>query len=360
MAYFDFDTTTTTTRPPEVERYMDKVESDPEQFNSSQSGMPNELKDTAHPVSMAKEDIDPKPHGKNTTPYQQVQHIMQLLERFGVPTVWERAFPCPCFDPNTQQPKADCPLCHGKGILYKDPKVLQVAYQSNSKNPYNGSMGNEDIGTTIGTPQLTENGIENGISFRDRLTITGLTIAQTFMFNVNDFREFNGMFIPYLVTKFNNVYTLKDGVLIDLVECTNAEFVGKNQYFFDSKTNRMFVSPDLKGNNVTMSITSPLRYYVVDIAKETRYAQVVKQQDKEAIFNYGDPKLTNYFQKYSEYVQNGTVYIRMPKKLILRREDMYIPRADIIEKDSKGNTTVVDPKASIEDEKNISDFFGNN
>ena len=361
--YNPFTTTSTTTQQPTIEREKDVVSKDSELYDNQEVGIPkNNTADDKHPVSTADEDIDSKPHGNNTIPYQQVISLIHLIERTGIPTIWERAFPCPCFDPDTQQPRADCPLCYGKGLLYKSPKVLQVAFQGNSKNPYNGQFGNEDIGTTKASPALTENGIENGISFRDRLTIMGLTIAQTFMYNVNKFRENNGMFIPYLINKFNDVYSLVDKDLVNLSEHENKEFTEDNQFYFDSKTNRMYVSPNLNGHNITMSITSPLRYYVVDIAKETRYAQVKKQQDKEAVLNYGDEKLTNYVTKYKSSMDNGTIYIRLPKLLILRREDMYIPKADIVDDNNKvieDKTTVVDPKATIPDESSLSSYFGN-
>lgn len=358
MVYDPFTTTSTTTIPPVPKRSQDVIKSDSELYGSD-IAEPKQLYDNAHPVSTAEEDIDPRDKQKNTIPYQETHLLTSLLERAGIPTIWERAFPCPCFDPISQQPRPDCPLCHGKGLLYKDPEVLQVAYQSNSKNPYNGSFGVEDLGTTSATPQHTESGIENGISFRDRLTITGLTIEQTFMFNVTTLRINNGMAIPYLVNKFNGVYSMENNKLVEL-SLGIKDKLEDNQYFFDSSNNKMYISSNLKDSNVTMSISSPLRYYVVDVAKETRYAQVKKTQQKQAMMNYGDKALTNYMNDHSDIADKvGTAYFRVPKLLVLRREDMYIPVTDMATDDNKETSKQLDPKPTYESHKSISDFLGN-
>ena len=355
---FDFKEPTTTI-PPEVIKAHNEPKPDSEYYEDKDVGIPQPgVMDNDHPVSESKNDIDPRHHAGNTVPYQNITRIIDLIERTGIPTVWERSFPCPCFNPKTEQPRSDCPLCHGRGLLYKTPKILQVAYQSNTKGPYNGSMGVEDMGTTTATPQLTENGIENGISFRDRLTIPGLTIGQTFMFNVTSFRQKNGIFIPYLINKFDDVYTLVDNALVSLDE---GELPLKdNQYYFDSKSNKMYISNNLIDHNITMNLTSPLRYYVVDISKETRYAQVKDSQEKDVYFNYEDPNLKNYMEKFGTAKMNGTIYVRLPKKLVLRREDMYIPKADFSDPNSNADGTVpIDPKETLNDSQNISDFMGN-
>lgn len=300
------------------------------------------------PTDNSPADIDPnRSHKKNPAPFQQLENIINWIERIGIPTKWERSYPCPCFSVTTNQPNPNCKLCNGIGLLYKDPHYLQVAYQSNEKGAYSGVYGLSDLGTTLGTPQITEAGIENGISFRDRLTINGLTVAQTYLFNVTESRCLNGKFIPYKVADFNGVFTInKNNGLLEEIHQVQTKEALKNQtaFYYESVTNKLFVSKTLVGQNITMSLTCPLRYYVVDLRRETRYAQVQKLAYKERALNKGDKKLTNYINDYEEAIKPGIIYVRLPKLLVLRREDLVQSNVDYTDANGNEQSKEFDPK----------------
>ena len=305
------------------------------------------------PISKDPKDIDPKSFNNNVMPFQVLNDIIDLIERNGIPTKWERAYPCPCFNVQSNQPDPSCPLCQGRGLIYRDPKYLQVMFQSNEKGAYSGPYGLEDLGTTMATPQITENGIENGISFRDRLTIGGLTIAQSYMFNVTASRCEHGQFIPFLVAKFNKVFSMnkKTGLLLELQRTSNLAEVTQEKdgadYYFDEVTNKIYVSKKYLNRNITMNLTCPLRYYVVDIRKETRFAQVKNLKYKKYALGYGDPALKNYIETYKDALEPGIIYVRLPKFLVLRREDMLESSKDLTSDTGSEPNKELDPKLNV-------------
>lgn len=305
----------------------------------------------APPTDQSDRDIDPK-LTRNNTPFQGLERIAGLLERVGIPTEWEQHFPCPCINPNTNQPKSDCPICNGRGVAFRKPYVLQVAYQKNEKGGYNGSYGNNELGTTIATPQMTENGIENGISFRDRLSIPGLTISQDYIFNVTSRRVTNGVFIPYKIVSFDYVVTIgNSGNLQELHEGID--------FKYDKNLGKIYPNEAHVGKQISLNITTELRYYVVDISKETRWAQVKKDQDKEIPLNH-QGKIFDKYVHDNMNISKGIQVFRLPKLLVLRREDLYYPPASF--EDSNGdnsNTNILNTKDNINNSnKDIEDLLG--
>ncbi|MBT9670587.1 hypothetical protein GPK34_00850 [Secundilactobacillus kimchicus] len=269
------------------------------------------------PVNDSLDDIDPK-LDKNTVPFQRIKELAFLLERTGIPTLWEQAIPCPCINPTTNQPRSDCPICNGRGVTYRKGQYINIAYQSDLRAPYSGGFNLQDTGSTVATPQITENGIENGIAIRDRLTIQGMTRSQSYIFNVSKDRFDRGVFIPYYVLSFDYVVSMdENNHLYELAE-------GKD-FSYDKRTSTFKVLRDnLLNHSISMNLTTYIRYYVADIDKETRYAQVEKRQDKEIMMNEGNVRLTKYFQHYKDFLNDDIVIYRMPKKLTLKREELFL------------------------------------
>lgn len=295
-------------------------------------------------VSQDDNDIDPK-LPRNNTPFQDIIRIAGLIERVGLPTKWEKSIPCPCINPVSGQPKSDCPICRGQGIVYLNPVMLQVAYQSNDKGPVSGQYGLNELGTTIATPQITENGIENGISFRDRLTIPNMPIAQSFIFNVTEDRVANGMFIPYKVKTIDTVVTIDDNNKLE-------QLSESNDYTFDAKANAIYIDPRFINQNISINLSAELRYYVSDIQKETRTYQVKKLDQKEVAEGNGNKLLKNYITtKIDPKTHLEIEYYRAPKKLLLKREDLFIDVSDF-----SANKR---PKGKIMDTKHYDDSMTN-
>lgn len=206
----------------------------------------------------------------------------QMLNR-GINVLWERAWLCTCRNPMTQAPKSDCPLCHGRGIAYRPPTEEVVAIQSQEKGMTNMDLGIYDSGTAIGTTTL-----ESKISFRDRLSVPDVEIYQSFIFDVNDYRVKNGMFLSYDVKRLDLVFGM-DGR--ELVEGTD--------YTFDEASNKFYPKEHLINTNVSINMAVTLRYIVIDLLKESRY-------------------------QYTAFGRKSPQFENLPRKLLLKREDIFV------------------------------------
>lgn len=300
--------------------------------------------DTHKPVSNTTNQNNINPNiVRNKQPFQRVDQIAGLLNRTGLPTIWEQAIPCPCINPETNSPRSDCPLCFGKGLIYTKKYQLDIAFQSDDKGISSDAYGQHELGTTIATPQVTENGIENGIAVRDRLTVQGITIAQSYIFNVNETRLEKGAMIPYQVVNFDNVVTVDDSYnLIQLREGIDFKY-DKNTSLFSVLNNQLL------NHNISMNISTTLRFYVANILKETRNAQVNKVMDKEMLMGQGNSNLSNYFKKYKQNLNTDTTIYRLPKKLLVKREDLFVRPTDFTtngtdQKHTKTNPYDIDAK----------------
>lgn len=205
-----------------------------------------------------------------------------MLNR-GISVLWERAWLCTCRNPMTQAPKSDCPLCHGRGIAYRPPTKEVVAIQSQEKGMTNMDLGIYDSGTAIGTTTL-----ESKISFRDRLSVPDVEIYQSFIFDVNDYRVKNGMFLSYDVKRLDLVFGM-DGR--ELVEGTD--------YTFDEASNKFYPKGHLINTNVSINMAVTLRYIVIDLLKESRY-------------------------QYTSFGRKSPQFENLPRKLLLKREDIFV------------------------------------
>lgn len=286
--------------------------------------------------------IDPR-IVNNAQPFQSIQKLAELIERTGLPVKWERSFVCPCMS-SGGHPKTDCPICHGLGTGFREPLYLQMAIQADNRSLYQGAAGNQDTGILKGTPQITENGIENGIAPRDRISVDGLTLTQNYYFNVTQKRVDKGMYIPYYVKKIIYIVTIsQDGSSVKELQEGLA-------YEFDSDKSMFYPKASLLGKNISLVLDCHLRMYVTNIAKETRYAQVDKQNDKQVLFQNNDNAyLTNYAKKYDKAMQPGTIYVRMPKLLILRREDLFLGNLNFSDtsKNKSDKSEYLDTKAKM-------------
>lgn len=198
-----------------------------------------------------------------------------------IPTLWEKSYLCPCRVKETRQPDPTCKLCRGRGIAYLPPKPLQIIIQSQEKGVFNGDLGLIDSGTAIGTPSDRD----VRIAFRDRITLTNALVSQSFIFDVSERRIENGFYMIYDVNK------------IEFATTADGEIFEGSDFTVDYKNNLLFPKGHLLNKNISINILTTLRYMVADLLKEHRYA----------------PQ------------QNGTI-ARMPQKLLLKREDIFIDK----------------------------------
>src|SRR5690606_35925506 len=114
------------------------------------------------------------------------------VNHMAYPSLWEKSFLCPCRNKDTRQPNQTCKLCHGRGIAYMTPRPIDMIIVSQEKGLANTDLGLIDSGTALGTPQRGER-----IAFRDRITLPGALVSQSFIFDVTERRIKNGFYMVY-------------------------------------------------------------------------------------------------------------------------------------------------------------------
>jgi len=212
-----------------------------------------------------------------------IDNQKKFIEDRGINILWEQAYICPCLSPMTRSPKPNCPICHGRGIAYLPAEEDVVALQSQDKSVSNTDLGLYDSGTATATTKPNSE-----ITFRDRISIPDITIRQAMLIQVTKERVEEGYRLPYDVHKITLARTTEG---INLVE-------GKD-YEIDLDTSIFKPHEKHINKNISINITTTLRYLVIDLLKEGRY----------------------------QYTNKGTEleeFVNLPKKLLLRREDAWV------------------------------------
>lgn len=197
------------------------------------------------------------------------------------PVLWEKSYLCPCRNKATRQPNPSCPRCHGRGIGFLPPTSIDMLIQSEEKGVFNGDIGIVDSGTAIGTPADRE----TRLAFRDRITLPNVQVTQHFIFDVTERRVNKGFYL---------VYDVKD---IQYALIMDRELSEGEDYRFDRGKNMFYPDESLIGENVSLNISTTLRYLVSDLLKEHRYGRD----------------------------QSGKL-IKTQQKLLLKREDYFIDK----------------------------------
>lgn len=273
---------------------------------------------------------------KNNTPFFQVKSLIDMVDRYSIECTWEQALQCPCF--HDSSPDINCPLCHGQGWLYEDPVTLNMALLSDQNKELGSREGNFIPLSTIAVPQVTSNGIENGIKPNDRITVNGWDTTQNYIFTVTEQRFKNGIFMPYKISKILKAY-IKDGN--NLVDVSSS-------LSLNTDTNILTITDEsLINKNITLLLSVIKRFYVVGMAKELRYFQIKKRQDKEEVTGNGNSFLT-YEQLVDGDFPTGVQTFRAFNNLILRRENLYFSDFNVIDnnisEEEQNNYIITDPQ----------------
>lgn len=241
---------------------------------------------------------------------QRLEFDMLRSTRFhddrGIKVLWEKSYLCTCRNKMSHAPDPSCPICHGKGIAYLEPKETTMIIQSQEKGVVNGDIGLYDSGTAIGS---TPN--DSRITFRDRVSVPEVLIGQSLLFDVTQRRIDKGMWLSYKVDEIDLVVA-DDGQVLE-------EGVG---YTFDSTQNLFFPDQSLLGKNISINLESILRYIVIDLLKESRYQYTNKGTDIET-------------------------FDSLSKKLLLKREDAWVNPIPFSGDNEDGDVTpetTTDPK----------------
>lgn len=211
------------------------------------------------------------------------QDMQLFVKSHALDVEWERSYLCTCRSPMTQAPDPLCHICRGRGIAYLPASTEQVMIQSQQRGVFNGDLGLYDSGTAMGTTRL-----ESAITFRDRLTVPDVSIHQSMIFDVNDYRVKNGMYLSYDVRALELV-----------IGAQGRELVEGQDYTFDESSNMFYPTEELRGTNVSINMEVTLRYIVIDLLKESRY-------------------------QYTRFALPKAQFENLPRLLLLKREDIFV------------------------------------
>ena len=332
------------------------------------------------------EDINPQyPTAKFGTGMPiNVKNVVTLIQQHALNVVWEQAMRCPCIDPQTGQPQPDCSVCHGQGWVYLHPRSIDMAMYSDAKKFSLNVTGQDNISTSLATPQITINSVEQGIKPGDRITVTGWTTNETYTFNVNQQRLNHGLFIPYKVRSINEAYYIDDSQKLAEVDSGALEL---NDNWLEIKDD------NLLGKTISLSLEVIKRFYVVAMNKELRYQNYQKLADKEWALGNGrnqkqhDDSSKIQFQTGNVYVDQGPsamqnivdtpnvrnvkfpqvinrdgarivdgkhqIY-RLPPQLLLRRENLYFSNLNLATTETDNHAVIKDPRVT-----ELNEFLGN-
>lgn len=235
------------------------------------------------------------------------------IKNVSIKVLWEKSYLCPCRQKDTRQPDPSCSLCHGRGIAYLPPKVIDLAIQSQGKGVMNTDIGLYDSGTAVGTTILNT---PYTIAFRDRITLPEVQVSQSFIFDVSQRRINNGFYMVYDVHE------------IELAATTTGMLVEGTDYTVDIEKNLFFPNDKWLGENISINISTTLRYMVADLLKEYRYGPI----------------------------ERNNQMIKMPQKVLLKREDLFIDKEAFELGDEEITSAMVDPKRGAAD--SLNGFFG--
>lgn len=301
-----------------------------------------------------------------------IKSIVQLIQQHSIESIYEQSYKCPCVDPQTMQPKPDCPICHGQGFIFMHPKSLDIAFVSDQKKFDLNTQGLDSNGATMATPQITINKIEQGIKPGDRITVPGWTTNENYIFNVDQQRLNNGIYLPYKVAEINEAYTIEGGNLIRLKEgdlTLDDDFLKVN-------------NDQLLDKTISLSLEVIKRFYVVSIEKEVRYQKYQNLAQKLWALGNGTGEissdeiseyttLNNYLNNQQAMQMDSIKYpqvqkrdgklidtskkqiYRIPPQLRLKRENLYFSNINLTNKESNGNTAITDPRVT-----EMNDFLG--
>lgn len=261
---------------------------------------------------MANYDVQRTYDPKNKVKFTE-DNVDKFVIDHGAYTLWEKSYLCPCRNHDTGSPSQTCPRCKGVGFTHHEGIPTVVMYQNQDKGVSNGDVSLSHAGTAIGTTTK-----EDKVSFRDRLTIPESTVPQSLLVEVTKQSVESGIYLRYEVEEVT--YACTDEGPVDSIKIVD------NFYYPDES---------LVGKYVSFNLDVLLRYYVIDVLKENRY-----QFDT-------DPRKANQFARAKDK-------INLTRKLLLRREDMFIP--DIISDSIVSETdTGLDLRANLDN--NLGSFF---
>lgn len=202
---------------------------------------------------------------------------------------WEKSYLCPCVA-KTGTPDPDCPICGGVGYAFRSGVETQANIINTSRNVKQSLYGMNTTGTSTATTLE-----EDFMSIRDRLTFKDQDIPVSVLIPITNKTILHGKNLRYLVKKIDfAVISQEDGTQVE---------IKPSELSVDYDKGMFYPTEEMEGQTISLNMIVAYRLYVIDILKEARY-----QYDGDA--RAGD---------------DSREMIKLPRKLLLRREDQYIP-----------------------------------
>lgn len=213
----------------------------------------------------------------------------EFVINHGASIIWEKSYLCPCVAKNGV-PQIDCPICGGLGYAFLPGKETQANLQATSRNVRQSLVGMNTTGTTVATTLE-----EDFIGIRDRITFSDQDIPVSIAVTVTDSTVQHGKSLRYIVKSVDYAVMLND-------EGTPVEYK-QGDLNIDFDKNIFYPTEDMIGKSISLNLTVAYRMYVIDILKEARY-----QYTNDARLGADNRDM-----------------VKLPRKLLLRREDQFIP-----------------------------------
>lgn len=246
-----------------------------------------------------------------------IDNVDNFIRAHGTPVELESAMFSP-FRTKAGVPIIDAPD-NGVGVLFSKPVETTLLLQAMERSFASKEAGDVTAGTAIATTERNDI-----ITIRDRITVSDAEIPENILVYVSKKSVTHGIPLKFSIINVLDAIISNDDEDNKSVEPVTVEI----------RDNVFYPTTDMVGKFVSLRVMAKLRFYVVDILREAR-AQYE-----------GDTKT----------LQENRERTRLPTKLLLKREDMFVP--DILGVDTDDRKVTEEDDRTEEDLREYDDVKG--
>lgn len=133
----------------------------------------------------------------------------KFLDGIGQSFLWRPSQACPCVSPTSGQPKATCPVCHGKGRIWADPVACTAGIVGREQAKKYADFGAWDDGEIM--LSIPSDSALYACGLYDRIA----TADRTEPFSINFVADVNDLPLRFFVTEITSVSWIgENGLLV--------------------------------------------------------------------------------------------------------------------------------------------------